>query len=385
MGKKRDHGQGSICQRKDGRWVAKVQIGTNNEGKPKVKNLYAKTEAEVKRKLKAYIKELHKNDFVEIQKTTVQGYMNNWLHTVKVNEVKQSSLDKIETVLEHQIYPCIGDLQIANLKSGDIQAMVNQLIRDDYSYSTINQAYHIVNDCFKTALIRNEIINNPTLGVSLPKKSKYKKGYVYYFADDEVKKIISEATRKQKNGNNAHRLGWGIVLMLYTGIRAGELLGLRWADVDFENGYMSIKQSMSRVKNRDENADKKYKLENGKTKTKSSERDIPLNHNALDALCELQKITGKYKYVIVNKQGSQILPYSFRTVLNSVLNNCEIETRGPHVLRHTFASMLFKKGVDVKTVSELLGHSDVATTYNTYIHLIKEQKQNAVKLIEFDY
>lgn len=383
---KRDSGQGSICKRKDGRWVAKIQIGRNDNGKPKIKNIYAKSEAEAKRKLKEFTKTLIKNDYVQVKQTTTKDYLENWLYTVKNNTVANSSLDKMESILKNQIYPEIGNIQISNLTADDIQKLVNKMSSDGYSYSTINQAFHIINDCFKNGFLKKTVAFNPATGVVIKRnKSTTDKDTIKFYTQEEVKKISDEAISKTLINSNRHRLGWSVVLLLNTGMRIGELLGLTWEKVDFVNKEMSIVQSVKKEKVRDKDGKfikGEYQTVVGKTKTSSSIRKIPLNKIAIISLNELKKITGNYKFVISNSNGDVLTASGYRRMLDSVYINANVEKKGIHALRHTFASSLFRNCVDVKTVSELLGHSDVSVTYNTYIHLIDAQKRSAIEAID---
>jgi len=182
-----------------------------------------------------------------------------------------------------------------------------------------------------------------------------------------------------------YRLGHAIIVLLYTGMRMGELLGLKWNNIDFQNNTLKITNSVVTIKNRSKSNKIKTKwivLDQDSTKTKSGERIIYLNHKATEALQEIQKINPNSEYVMSTSNNKIYYPRNLDRMFRNILTRCNIEPCGLHSLRHTFASMLFKKGVDVKTVSELLGHSDVSVTYNTYIHLIKEQKQQAVSLLD---
>lgn len=150
---RRDYGSGSISQRKDGTWTARMLIGTNEAGKPRVKAFYGKSEREVKKKMKEFEKELHKNDGTVVQKNTVESYMRNWLHSVKSNELKPKSFDRLEQTIVYQIIPHIGNLQIAAIQADDVQKMLNTLKVEGKSYSTIKKAYDAVNECFRTGMI----------------------------------------------------------------------------------------------------------------------------------------------------------------------------------------------------------------------------------------
>ena len=138
--KRRDKGDGCISQRADGTWTARIRVGLTPEGKPKIKAFYGKSEREVKKKLKEFEKELHKNDMSVVQKGTVESYMLNWLRSVKSNELKPKSYDRLEQTLTYQVIPYIGHLQVAAIQPDDVQKMVNELKDKGLSYSTIKKA-----------------------------------------------------------------------------------------------------------------------------------------------------------------------------------------------------------------------------------------------------
>jgi len=324
---------------------------------------------------------MHKNDFETIQKTTVRQYMNTWMTETKINELKSSSYDRKEQVLENQVYPYIGDLQVSNLTTSDIQSMINSLSKK-YSYSTIKKAYEAVNACMKLAIIKRDIQYNPALGVTLPTNIQKSEGEIIFFNESEIKLITEEAVRKYNNDIPIYRLGYAVLFLLNTGLRIGEALALQWRDIDFINKTVFIKKNVKLVKNRDSKQETKYILkEQNNPKTKKSTRTVPLNANAINALLQLKTVTGNHQHVFATKTGKIINPRNIDRMFRNILTQCKLPLCGLHSLRHTFASILFKNGVDVKTVSEILGHSDVSITYNTYVHLIQEQKIKAVELI----
>ena len=383
--KRRDKGEGSVYQLKDGTWVSLLKYGKKANGKPHAKKFTGVTEAEVKRKLKEFKKTLVKNDYKQIKKMSVKEYMDNWFYNVQSNILKPKSFDTKEFTLIHQVYPHIGDLQINNLSVDDVQAMINNLKEKGYSYSTIKKAYNAVNGCFKRGMIKGDVLINPCIGAELPenKKLDYSKEIIF-FNEDEIEIICKESLFRYGNGKMMYRLGHAIILLMYTGMRIAELLGLKWDDIDFENKRIKILNSVVLAKDRNKDAVNKYKLlEQNSTKTRSGDRIIYINQKALNALQEIKKITGGAKYVMSTASGKIIYPRAVDRMFRNIQTRCGMTSlTGVHALRHTFASLLFKKGVDVKTVSELLGHADVATTYNTYIHLIKEQKHEAVVLLD---
>ena len=380
---RRDKGDGSIYFREsDQRWVARYVHSPGS--KPKV--LYAKTEQEAKKKLRDYKKEIAKNDFVEVRKETVESYMTRWFNEVKLNDLKPKSQDGLEATLRNYIFPYIGDIQIASITANDIQSMINQLVKKDFSHSTIKKAYDATNSCFKLGIIKDEIIKNPCLGARVPKSRGRKKGDIRFLTQEEMEMVCKESVVRYGNDKLKHRLGYAVIFLLYSGLRVGELMGLQWRNIDYVNKTINVRESVVVAKDRtrkDGDATPVYKLiEQDTVKTSSSERIVHLNKKAIAALKELQTITGQFAHVMSSKNGTIIVPRNFDRTLRSIAEQCGVRPFGAHVLRHTYASMLFKNNVDVKTISELLGHADVSVTYNTYIHLIKEQKQQAVDILD---
>ena len=384
---KREHGQGTIYLRKDGRWYGAVQNGYNENGKPKMITVYGKTEAEAKRKLKEKIKLINSDGLIlqnnTIKNITVEEYCTNWLKNVKVNELKPSSYDRKELTLSNQVYPSIGMLQLSQLSIDDVQQMVNQLKQKELSYSSIKKAYEAINECCKYAIIRGDLQKNPCTGVTLPKNLKHQDGDIKFYTEKQVESLLKQATIKYNNGKNKYRLGYGIQLLLYTGLRIGEALALTWDDVDIQNKTIKVNKNLKQVKNRDDNQSKYKIIVQNSTKTNSGTRVVPLNNKSIEALKQIKEITGQYEYVFSTQTGKNMSSRTCDRMFRKIQENCGFkEIYGVHALRHTFASLLFKKGVDVKTVSEILGHKDVSVTYNTYIHLIQEQKVNAMNLLD---
>ena len=381
---RRDKGEGSVYQRKsDGLWLAVF----TPEGSGKTKYFSGKSEAVVKKKLREYKKEIAKTDYVEIQKITVKDYMTGWFNEVKSFELKPKSLDALTQTMDNQVFPYIGDVQIASLNARDVQGMINTLTAKEYAFSTIRKAFNAVNSCFKLAVIKEDTNKNPCLGVKLPKNiSRRFSDSKRFLKQAEYEKMCEECIETYPNGRQIYRLGQSVIVLLYTGMRIGELLGLRWTNIDFEKKIARVYGSVVYVKDRDpkksEEAPKNKLLEQDTVKTDSSYRTVHLNQKAIKALKAIQSINGHYAHVMTNSNGKIMSPRNFDRMLRCLMKRCGIEPCGPHALRHTFASMLFRAGVDVKTVSELLGHKDVAFTYNEYIHLIEEQKQKAVDILD---
>lgn len=382
---RREYGSGSISQRKDGSWTARFTIGVNENGKPKIKAFYGKSEREVRKKLNDFKKEYYKNGSSAIQKATVEQYMTRWLNENKKNSLKPKSFDRLEQTLKYQVFPKIGHIQIAAIQSDDVQTMVNELKAEGRSYSTVKKAYDAVNDCFRTGVIQRTIIFNPALGVTIPQKKSFGVSEIKYHEAEDVDKICEAARSCYSNGQRIYRLGDAIILDLNTGLRLAELASLKWSDIDFDAKLLYVNTTRVVVKDRSENATSSYiTIEQDSAKSESGKRTVELNDTALEALTKLREVTGEFDYVLSTRDGN---PISLR-YLDRMCRKIEVaaglpeeKIYGMHALRHTFATTLFANGVEIKTISELLGHSDITITYNTYVHVMKKLKRDAVSSI----
>ena len=383
---RREKGSGSVSQRKDGTWTARFTIGVNEHGKQKIKAFYGKSEREVRRKLNDFKKEYYKNSSTSVQRSTVQQYMTRWLNENKKNSLKPKSFDRLEQTLTYQVLPKIGHLQVAALQSDDVQKMINDLKEEGKSYSTVKKAYDAVNDCFRTGVIQRTVVFNPALGVTIPQRKSFGVSQIKYHEADAVVSICNAATSVYSKGQRVYRLGDAIILDLNTGLRLAELAALKWADIDFDAKVLHVNSTRVVVKDRSPDAEKQYiTLEQDSTKSASGDRCVDLNDTAMESLRRLHDITGEYEYVLATKDGN---PISLR-YLDRMCRKIEVaaglpddQIYGMHALRHTFATTLFANGVDIKTISELLGHSDITITYNTYVHVIKKLKRDAVLSIK---
>ena len=165
-------------------------------------------------------------------------------------------------------------------------------------------AYNAMNNCFKLGLIKNEIIKNPCLGVVLPKNIKKSASDIRFFSDAEVRMIYDECNRLDNNGKPVYRMGSLIVLLLYSGLRIGEALALRWSDIDLERQRMVVGGSVIVIKNRTEQPGAHFVVtRQDSTKTESGNRIVYLNEKALEAIRVLHQINGEFEYVTATASG----------------------------------------------------------------------------------
>ena len=398
----RGHGEWHFGLRsgRDGQWQARKQFGYKENGKPNIIAFYGKTKTEVKKKAADYDAKLLTNQPYQNSKETVYGYVKKWLETVKRHSVKATTYDGLEDSLEKRLKPYdIADIQMCNLSVQLCQSYINQLVESDkkYSIATIRKSFNLLNATFKYAVGTGDITRNPMEFVELPKESvlETKTKEVQFFTDEQMNGIYGEISQKFSNGKPHYYYGLAIEILARTGIRIGECLGLRWKDVDFENKTLTVDNTISVVKNRNQkdDTDRKRLIIDADPKTEKSVRKVRLSKKAVETFRKIQEQNDLYKlsstpedYVIQSQNGSIGSARNVRRSFNSILAKIEIpdydEQYGLHVLRHTYASRLLRRGIDVKIVSDLLGHKKVSTTYNTYIHIIEEQRNAALDALD---
>lgn len=377
---RRENGQGSIYKRGD-RYIGRLMIGIKENGKQEVKYFSGKSEPEVKRKIREY-----NNEHSNTKKTTVtlSEYMSNWLDLYKRPTLKPSSYDRIENTFRYQIKPELGMIQMQALSSDHIQKFLNGLKDDGFSYSSIKKAHDCLNACLNHATISDVIQKNPMMLVKMPPKSSFNSKEIRWFSVKEVNAIVEECARKHSTGAPVYIYADVFILMLNTGLRMGEAVGLEKVDWDQDQNTLHIRRNVQTVKLRDKdgNAIGGMTLSCNTTKTYSGDRILPLNKNATEALRRLCGDHPNSKYVVCGKDGNQIPPERIERTFYRLLDNVGIKRTGVHSLRHTFASTLFGNGVDVKTVSSLLGHASIQITLNTYIHLINGIDAKSVEKLD---
>ena len=368
---------------KEQRWRAEISW-IDASGEPRRKCWKSKKQAEVKAKLAEFKKQLLLDAVTEAPEAKrFKEYAEEWLTNILQPSIKPSSFQRKASTLEHQVYPYIGGIPMAKLTHMQIQGMVNELNRQGLSYSTIKKAYEAVSGCLRYFRISTKTAHNPCEGIVLPEARRKEASDIEYFGEAERKQILEEATRKYSSGKSVYRLGWCFVLLMYSGLRVGELCALTWNDVDFENRTITVNKTAVELVERDAEGKKLSQLTTQNcTKTKSGMRVIPMTQKALLSLTELREITGENEYIMTSSKGERIRPTRLDRTFYQILAAVGLKKVGVHTLRHTFATMLFNNGCEVKVVSELLGHSNTKITENIYIHLIQQQKVKAIASID---
>lgn len=380
---------GNAFKRTDNRWGGVVWY-MDESGERKKKSFSGTTKAEVNKKMTKYIADFN-NSIIESQesKKRLKDSMQSWLEIFKYPSVERTTYDRLECTAKNHIYPEIGDRVVSTIKSADIKQILNDRMQKGYAYTTVKKIHNLLNEYFRYIIQQEFIQKNPMQSTPMIKKSNFMASQgkenlptnetVTVFTPEEIEKFKNEALSVFSNGKRKYQQAGAYILMLNTGIRAGEALGLLNSDVDIENRVMHLNRGVKEISKRDGvTAEKGREIKVGKLKSATSKRDVPLDDTAIEMILDLRKelYFGEDSPLIPDENGNFTKPVNFRKRFYRILKAVGIETKGLHSLRHTFATNLVNgikqpdgtiKSLTPRQVADLLGHSTSEITERYYV------------------
>ncbi len=291
-------------------------------------------------------------------------WIDRWLYYIKPT-LKSGTTKQYRFYSERLLKPVLGEYEINDLSATVLQNFVTTLT-ECYSPTTIKGIVSIVKRSLEYAEEMEVTDKN------LAEKIKYKCS-----RKTSIKCLTTKQQKKLESYVYSVRTPklFGFIICLYTGIRVGELLALTWNDIDLKSGILYIRKTCN-----DDYGVGGYKKEIDSPKTASSKREIPLSKQLVSVLKE-QKKQSKSEYVISGANGKIISKRSYQNTFGVVLKRLKIPHMGLHALRHTFATRALECGMDVKTLSEILGHTNAAMTLNVYAHSLPQHKRNMMNKV----
>lgn len=376
---KMPYGEGSMSIRSDGTIMYRKRIGTPK----KEKTVYGLTPKECIQKMKDE-EALLKKKIIDQDKSTLSDAMLFWLDTVKKSTLKSQSYSRLLSTIKNQIEKSnIGYIRYKNITTDEIQQLINQLNEDNYSHSTIKKTYDALNAFYRYASAK-EKFDNPMLLVVMPTESNIKTETkeVIWFEQDDIDKFIEEACTTWKNGNQKYLYGYILAANIYLGLRGGELLSLQWQDIDFNNNTIYVSKTL--IESRDQNGVTSFMVQ--KSTKRNKNRYVPINSKAKDLLLKYKnnaRYTEPDDYVISTRNRKTNTLKNINDMIKniSVNGSLAITNASSHTLRHTCASLYFRKNVQIEIIAKILGHS-VDVCRKTYIHLVEEQLKYAASQID---
>lgn len=361
----------NIYKRKDGRWEGRYIKCRDISGKAVYGYVYSRTYTETKEKLTKISAEVKSKAHNPTSKD-LSTYAFEWLETVLLY-CKQSTYVKYHNIVHKHIIKELGNLIISEIETNTLSIYCQQKqFNDKLSAKSVKDILSVIKQIFKYASNSGAVINCDFSNVSV--KSNHEE--VSIITNFQLRKLIDFLT------THINHVNVGILLSLYTGIRIGEVCALKYDDLNIESRILRIDKTMQRIQNFNGNSNKTDIIISS-PKSTCSLREIPIPQSVVDIIIE-NKLYSKSSYILTGEKDRYIEPRTLQNKFNKIASSCGIDNVTFHMLRHTFASNCIEAGVDAKSLSEILGHSNVNITLNRYVHSsMKIKKMNIEKLYSF--
>ena len=388
MAKKRANHEGTIFQRaSDKMWIGRYYVG--NE----LKTVSAKKQEDCLKKLREKQQQVSAGLYVEPDKQTVESWMLTWFDAYVRPVRKGSTADTVYVHIKKHIIPALGSIKLQKLRSEQVQAFYNKEQKEGINGNPLAPSsirrLSVTLHCAMKQAVANKLINSNPCHKDAVKLPKMEQEEIEVLQDWEYKQLLKFIPENNE--------GRAILLMLNTGLRVSEVCGLRWKDIADE--MLTVNQISMWVHDYEgTEQNKNASLVFASPKTKKSHRDIPLT-KSMQTLIKKQRIyvntlrakavkayeDGKtdkqwqeHDLVFCTKYGAPMDKRNILRTYHRILMKAGLNQRGLHTLRHTFATRAVASGMDIRTLSELLGHENVATTLNLYVHSSLDKKREAL-------
>lgn len=368
MAKKRGNGEGSIYRYNKG-WRGQLTLGNQRI------SVIGKTKLEVIQALAEARTDYGRGQYVFDSDITVEEWVNVWLQRKMSPKLSEQSMIRLSGLFKNHLLPVLGSYKLQDLTKSLLEQKYAEIFQEKsgkafkektYSHSTVNSLSVSFKKCLQFAVEENILSKNPHVGVELHKLRPPKK--IYAYTPEEHKKIV-EYTR------NGGQLNWIYYLLIATGMRFGEAVALTWDDVDLSCGTIRIDKTSVELHG--------SPIIQPHTKTSSGTRTISVADNVKDFLREVKgSLDPELNYrnlVIPNTRYNIITSANTNKRWRRICAILDVPYQGVHALRHTWATRALEKGIDVKTVSDMLGHKNVITTMNIYQDVLPDQKAKAAR------
>ena len=362
MAKRRPSGDGMVRKRDDGRWEGRIVVGHKENGDSIFRYVYAPTQKELSAKLRQHIDSYQGADLTEQSRMTLSEWLDKWLENM-VNTLRPNTLRNYRSYIENHVRPSLGDKQLTRITPKDVQRFYEKL-NDTLASGTVRRIHTTLHGALKAAQQAHLIASNPTEQTIAPKFSYGAKQIL----TDEQLDVFMKAIAEDEIWHDF------FYTELTTGLRRGEICGLKWEDFDEVVGTLKVCRTVYRETGGG--------LTAGDTKTYAGTRRIVLPASTAAVLSE-RKESALTEWIFPNplKPEQSVNPGSAYRRLKVLLKRAGLPNIRFHDLRHTFATHALASGVDVKTLSGILGHTRAAFTLDTYTHTTGDMQKRASEVV----
>ena len=373
--KRRPQGDGTIRKRADGRWEGRIIIGHKNDGKPIFKSVFGKTQKATLKQLHPLIDLYRDIELTEECRITLSEWLDKWLNEYMVFTIKENTFRSYQRNIENYIKKYIGNIPLSSLSTTDVQKFYNKIKKQGrinahrvhgyaLSDNSVRDVHMVLHQALDVAVKERLIVRNPTYGTTIPKKVQTEKQIL---CDNQLE-IFTNAIKNEPYWYDF------FYLEIMTGLRRGEICGLKWNDINFTNSTLHVRRSISNKQGGG--------VLIGDTKTDAGTRKIVLSPSVIAMLKEKQS-TAVSEWIFPRPANPMLplSPNSAYTKLKIILKKADLPMIRFHDLRHTFATHAMKGGVDAKTLANILGHTDASFTLDTYTHVTGDMQKNASAVV----
>ena len=375
MAKRRPAGDGLVRKRADGRWEGRIVVGHKEDGSPIFRSVFARTQKEVMRKLHNQIETYRDVELTEESNMTLGEWLDEWLSDYMALTIRESTMDSYRIMTQHYVKPYLGDEKIGSVTTADIQKLYNWLrengrVKEHYekgnalSDSMIRSIHMMLHQAMDAAVREHLIVKNPTEGTVIPKNNYAPKQIL---TEEQLERFL-EVVRQDPVWSDF------FYTELTTGMRRGEICGLKWQDFDEKTGRLHIRRAVHRRKGGG--------VRVGETKTETGARTILLPPSTVEIL-KARKKKSYSDWIFHNPVVAEVPmdPSTAYHRLKTLLRYAELPSIRFHDLRHTFATHALTSGVDAKTLSTILGHTNASFTLDTYTHMTTDMHRKAAGVV----
>lgn len=364
-----------LKKRDDGRYQKSVIVGKKPNGKYIKKSVYGKTQKELEANIHALTNEINSGVAVWQNDITFSQLAKIWMEQYHPMESEKWKYRE-QTVINSHLLPTLGSMHARDLRQIHLQSIISSLATQGYATGTMKKIKQTAVRIMQVAVESDLIVKNPFSGIKVP------------YVEPETRRALTEEEVSLITENwYGTRMGPAAMIMLYAGLRIGEVLALDWTDIDFDERTITVSKSRAVLKN---------KPTIKSPKTKAGIRTIPMPEVLYDALVTVRKKKGLVcPDINGNVMSGSAHNNAWKSFLNHI-NECAGGSKGAgprkavivieritaHMLRHTYATMLFDAGVDVKSAQRFLGHTDVEVTLSIYTHLTKFKEEQAIQKLD---
>jgi len=372
--KRRANGEGTIYKRDNGRWAAQAYVTLTN-GERKRIFITEKTREAVIAKLREIKDQESRRVRYSEKDWTVAEYLDYWLTNIQQRRIRETTMMTYKIMIKNHIKPIIGGCKLRDLSVYDVRRAVDGLTERKCSGAIIQKCLRVLSACLNCAMREELIFRNV---VQLVEKPNYAPKETVIWTAEQAAWFLQTI--------KAHQHYIAFLLLLTYGLRRGEVLGLRWRDIDFENGFIHVRQQIDRING---------KITARDVKTANSRRSLPLMANVRAALQEHADKTGVILpqfaphcelstkgTIVVSKAGTPLEPRRLARYFDVLQKNAGLPRITIHAMRHTAATVLKDLNVPVKDAQLILGHSNISTTLNVYQHGTPETHRAAISAVE---